>query len=335
MSMAMSKYQTLPYGELRMYQNFMLLSELGVLGRIKRYSKIIHLNPDPNIGRSSNKPDAVGLELERPVTTFSEAYALVTDGAGDVIIVDNSSYYDGSTYTSPYLTETDVAVAKADLTIVGMGDPMTEGGFKADSASAGDGAMLILSAVAKNVMFKNLRFNTLTGLQGAIKTAANADFLKIDGCVFLVAGASGPKGYGLNMAGAALSPVITNNRLILGTLVATGMTIAAGATGGICANNHISTTLVANGTTPVVAGLHFTAGNGITIKSNYISGGETAVGSDNIATGILIDDVVINSILSGPNYIGNCDAGVTNTTDTTNSNSGLTAGEGWIDITHA
>jgi len=107
------------------------------------------------------------------------------------------------------------------------------------------------------------------------------------------------------------------------------MSIKASTTGGLIENCIIINMLNGAGTAPV-DGINLMTGTGVVIKGCHINGGDTTTYL--LADGIDIDSGVLNTLITGPCYIGNCTAGVTDGgTDTC----GATSGEGWVEISHA
>jgi hypothetical protein len=307
---------------MRMMDEIAMLSALGVLHRRKRYGRLLYLNRDPSIGSDSNVPDKAGLPFDRPLYTLAACLSYCESGRGDIIVLQPSIYD---------VTEDDVSIAIADLTLVGMLDPTSGYGFNPDAASTA--TILSLAAAADNVLIKNLRFDTTTGLQSAIATVSGSHFLKVEDCFFNLVGTTGPTGFGIDMdAGKVAYPVIRNCTFHLGTLIVAAIWIECNDAlpfGALVENCNIVSILNGAGT-GAAGGIYVADGTGVIVKDCDIQGGDPAT-AYNIGDGIEIAAGVLNTMISGCT-IGNCDAGVTDGgTDT----SGATAGEGWIDTTHA
>lgn len=322
MSTANSLYGRVPLWQSRMMEDYYILGALGVLPRRKRYSHVFYVNADANIGKDSNMPDSVGLPYDRPKLTLSSALGHCQSGRGDFVVIQNST---------SQLTDGDVSVDIADLTVVGSGRASDGYGFK-PQAEVGE-AILRLTAAANNVLLKNLAFDLEFGLRKAVKAVAGIEALKVADCWFNLHGTTPATGVGLDLiTGTVSHAAITGNTFMLDTLCDAAIALAAGSSGGLIADNYILNLLNGSGV-PLQKGIYLTAGTGVVIKSNHISGGIVPISSYNIVTGIRIDPGCMNTILTGPNYIGNCDTGVSDG-DPTNSTSGATPGEGWIDISH-
>ncbi len=300
------------------YGDIMLLNQLGVLHRMKRYSRRYYINPDATIGSDSKKADTSGVPFDRPLLTLAAAISYCESGRGDFIILEDST---------TAILEEDVSIAKADVTIVGMADPLSAvGGFVPDAAVTA--AILALTAAADNVLLKRLKFSNAFGLRSIITTANGTDYLTIEDCLFTVAGAaSADIGYGINMSAAASRmPVIRRNTFMVGTLVQNAMQIKASTTGGLIEDNKIINSLNASGTGAVIA-INIATGTGVVVKGNHIHGGPTAASAYNFGSGITIASGVLNTILTGPNYAGFCDDVATNcVTDGGTSTIGVTSG---------
>lgn len=320
--------KTMPNGMERLAYDNAILAQYGLLHRRKRYGKVIRVNKNPSLGKDTNIPDALGNTMDNPLLTLAAAVSYCDGGDGDIILLEPSAYMVSTTYTTPYVTEEDVSIAVEDLTILGLGDPYSDEGLKSDAACTA--AILSVTAAGKNLLIKNVKFDTTTGLQAAVKLAASADYPKFDGCVFTVVGTTGPTGYGIYIAGACKTPVITNCHFKLGTLVAAGIALTGGATGGLIQKCDLVSVLNGSGT-GCVSGIDVLAGTGVIIDDCDIHGGDPAT-AYNMGIGINITAGSKNTMITGPCHIGNCDAGVT---DGGTDSIGETAGEGWVDTTHA
>ncbi len=298
-------------------EDFLILQSLGVAHRVKKDSHVFWVNP----ATGSDTGNLSGSSFRSPVATMAKAIGKCETTRGDFVVLQSSIVQ---------AAEEDISIAKADLTLVGMMDPFGYYGIKSDAAVAA--TVLSLTAAAANVLIKRLYLDNAAGLRSIIKTASECHFLRVEDCVFNVKGAaSADIGYGINLSAAAVnSPVVLRNTFYVQTLVQDVMQIKAGLTGGLIAENTIVNMLDAGGT-GAVNGINLAAGTGVVIRSNHISGGEV-ITARNFDTVITIAAGCINTILTGPNYIGNCDAGVTDGGD---NSCGETAGEGWVNITHA
>ncbi len=317
MGLAQNIYLNVPNGELRLYEDMALLQSLGVLGRRRRYSKIIHVNSDTAIGKDANKVDNVGAPWDRPLNSMDAANSYVEDGRGDIIILQDSGVA---------AAEEDIAITKDSLTIVGMGDPWSAAGIVPDSAVTT--AIITASADADNLMLKNLRLDSTTGLGDVFRAAAGADGLWIDGCLIIAKGETdGSANIAINLSvGTVVAPKITNCTFWADTLLKALIDLKAGPTGALiqnCALINKLTTAAAGG---VVDAILVQTGTGVWIDNVTIQGGDLT--DDSVfANGIDIDGAAINTVITR-SYIGNCTANVTNGGIDT---MGADAGEGWID----
>lgn len=319
MSFPVTQFKRVPGTGAWYLDDFLLLQALGVLHRRKRYSKIFYINPDSSIGSDACSVGAQGTRFDTPLLTLAAAISYCTTANGDFIVLQPST---------TQITEEDVSIAIADLTLVGMEDPWCGYGLKPDAAVSA--ALLSLTAAADNVLLKRLYLDNATGLKSIIKTASGAHFLRAEDCLFNVKGASGSEGYGIDTTAAAVNnPVLKNCVFTLNTYVTAAIALKAGAGGGLLENCTIINMLNGAGTPPV-DGINLMAGTGVVIKGCHINGGDTTTYI--MADGIDIDAGVLNTLITGPCYIGNCTAGVT---DGGSDTCGATAGEGWFDISHS
>jgi hypothetical protein len=312
MSLPVIQYRVVPGTGAWHLDDIQLLAQLGVLHRRKPSSRLFYVNSE--LGDDSYKW-TLGNDFKHPMKTLAKTLELCTSAQGDFIVVQGSS---------TDFTEEDVSIAIADLTIVGTG-PLNGGNSTLKPDAATTNGILSLTAAADNVMLKNLVFNTATCQDAAIYTASGVAYLQVIDCTFSLIGAAGPTGYGINTtAGAVTYPIIKGCIFNIGTLVAAGIALKAGTSGALIENCTFVSTLNGSGTGCADA-INVMAGTGVVIKSCHIHGGDAST-AYNIVDGIDIDAGVINTLITGPCYIGGCDNALTDGgTDTIGGTNGIVA----------